>query len=107
MNGRERIQATLNHREPDRVPFDLGSTQVTGIHTVAYRALRERLGLPAVTPAMCDHIQGLAMPDDELLDRLGVDVRGLFPLNSHNDRVVERIRREAKGGWRRSRGFRR
>jgi uroporphyrinogen decarboxylase len=37
------------------------------------------------------------MPDDDLLDRLGVDVRGLFPLNSHNDRVAERVRREPKG----------
>ena len=107
MNGRERVLAALNHQEPDRVPFDLGSTQVTGIHAVAYRALRERLGLPAVTPALCDHIQGLAMPDDDLFDRLGVDVRGLFPLNSHNDRVPDRIRREPKGRWRRGRGFRR
>ena len=46
MNGRERLLAALDHQEPDRVPFDLGSTQVTGIHTVAYRALRDRLGLP-------------------------------------------------------------
>jgi len=97
MNGRERILAALNHQEPDRVPFDLGSTQVTGIHTAAYRSLREKLGLPAVTPAMCDHIQGLAMPDEDLLDHLSVDVRGLFPLNSHNDRVPDRIRREPKG----------
>ena len=97
MNGRERVLATLDHREPDRVPFDLGSTQVTGIHTVAYRALRDRLGLPPVRPALCDEVQGLALPDDDLLDRLGVDVRGLFPLNSHNDRVAERIRREPKG----------
>ena len=96
MKSRERILAALNHQEPDRVPFDLGSTQVTGIHTVAYRALRDRLGLPAVTPTICDDIQGLALPDDDLLDRLGVDVRGLFPLNSHNDRVAERIRREPK-----------
>ena len=48
MNGRERILAELNHQEPDRVPFELGSTQVTGIDAVAYRSLRERLGLPAV-----------------------------------------------------------
>ena len=107
MNGRERILAALNHQEPDRVPFDLGSTQVTGIHTVAYRGLRERLGLAAVTPTMCDYIQGLAMPDEDLLDHLSVDVRGLFPLNSHNDRVPDRIRREPKGGWRRGRSFRR
>jgi uroporphyrinogen decarboxylase len=97
MNERERVLTTLNHREPDRVPFDLGSTQVTGIHTVAYRALRERLGLPAVTPTICDDVQGLALPDDDLLDRLGVDVRGIFPLNSHNDRSAERIRHVPKG----------
>lgn len=84
MNGRERILAALNHQEPDQVPFDLGSTQVTGIHAIARRALRDRLGLPLVTPTLCDEIQGLALPDDDLLDRLGVDVRGLFPLNSHN-----------------------
>jgi len=102
MNGRDRLLAALNHLEPDRVPFDLGSTQVTGIHTVAYRALRDRLELPPVTPTLCDEVQGLALPDDDLLDRLGVDVRGLFPLNSHNDRVNDRvndrIRREPKGG---------
>jgi uroporphyrinogen decarboxylase len=97
MNSRERLLTTLNHRQPDRVPFDLGSTQVTGIHTVAYRALRDRLGLPLVTPALCDDVQGLALPDDDLLDRLGVDVRGLFPLNSHNDTVETRIHREPKG----------
>ena len=38
--------ATLNHKEPDRVPFDMGSTQVTGIHVVAYANLRRALGLP-------------------------------------------------------------
>jgi len=97
MNSRERLLTTLNHREPDRVPFDMGSTQVTGIHTVAYRALRDRLGLPLVTPTLCDDVQGLALPDDDLLDRLGVDVRGLFPLNSHNDAVETRIHREPKG----------
>ena len=50
MNSRERLLATLGHREPDRIPFDLGSTQVTGIHVVAYRRLRTCLGLPSVEP---------------------------------------------------------
>ncbi len=97
MDSRERLLATLHHREPDRVPFDLGSTQVTGIHVVAYQRLRQHLGLSPIEPAFCDAIQGLALPDDDVLERLGVDVRGLFPLNSHNDRVAERARREAKG----------
>ncbi len=84
MNPRTRLLTTLDHREPDRVPFDLGSTQVTGIHEVAYRALRAALGLPAVEPQLCDAIQRLALPDDDLLQALGVDTRGLYPLNSHN-----------------------
>ncbi len=83
MDHRERVLTALSHREPDRVPFDLGSTQVTGIHVVAYQRLRAMLGLPWVAPVMCDVIQGLAQPDDDLVQRLGVDVRGLFPLNSH------------------------
>ncbi|MBN2469158.1 MAG: hypothetical protein JXN59_00430 [Anaerolineae bacterium] len=37
---------------------------------------------------MSDHIQRLALPEDDLLARLGVDTRGLFPLNSHNWGVV-------------------
>lgn len=84
MNSRERLLAALNHKEPDRIPFDLGSTQVTGIHVVAYRNLRAALGMPPVEPQMCDTIQQLALPDDDVIERLGVDVRGLYPLNSHN-----------------------
>lgn len=97
MNGRERLLTSLNHREPDRVPYDLGSSQVTGIHEVAYRAARECLGLPSVEPVICDDVQGLALPDRDLLDAVGVDTRGLFPLNSHNDNVKGRIRREPRG----------
>ena len=87
MTPRERLLTALDHREPDRVPFDLGSTQVTGIHVVAYRRLREYLGLPAVEPRICDVVQGLALPDDDIADTLGIDVRGLFPLNSHNWKI--------------------
>jgi uroporphyrinogen decarboxylase len=84
MNSRERLLAALDHREPDRLPFDFGSTQVTGIHTLAYRNLRAYLGMPAVEIQLCDHIQQLALPDEDVIEKLEVDVRGLFPLNSHN-----------------------
>ena len=89
MNSRQRVLTALNHQEPDRVPFDLGSVQVTGIHTVAYRGLREVLGLPPVEATLCDSIQQLALPDEDVIVALGVDVRGLFPLNSHNWHVTE------------------
>ena len=87
MNSRERILAALNHQEPDRIPYDLGSTQVTGIHVVAYQRLRDYLGLPKIEPTLCDVVQQIALPDDDMIEKLGVDVRGLFPLNSHNWKI--------------------
>ena len=88
MNSRERLLAALNHQEPDQIPFDLGSTQVTGIHVVAYQRLRDYLGMPRVESILCDAIQQLALPDYDLIEKLGVDVRGLFPRNSHNWKIV-------------------
>jgi len=87
VNSRERLLAALDHREPDHLPFDCGSTQVTGIHTLAYQNLRTYLGLKATKINFCDQIQQLALPDKDIIERLGVDVRGLFPLNSHNWQV--------------------
>ena len=89
MTPRERILTTLNHKEPDRIPYDLASTQVTGIHAVAYQNLRDALGLPPVTPHIYDSIQQLALPDDDVMQHLRVDTRGLFALNSHNWNVIE------------------
>lgn len=84
ITSRDRILTALNHQEPDRIPFDMGSAQVTGISLIAYRNLRQHLGLPEVEPTVCDAIQQLALPDDDIVERLRIDVRGLFPLNSHN-----------------------
>ena len=88
MNSRERILTTINHREPDRIPFDLGACQVTGIHRVAYQNLRKALGLPEVQIEMCDAVQQLASIDDDVVARMNIDTRGLYPLNSHNWQVV-------------------
>ena len=84
MNSRERVLTTLDHREPDRIPFDLGSVQVTGIHEIAYRNLHQALGLPETAVNLCDTIQQLATIEDDLAEQMGIDFRGLYPLNSHN-----------------------
>ncbi len=89
MNSRDRLLTALAHKEPDRVPYDMGGAQVTGIHEVAYRGLVQALGLPERPVTMCDSIQRLALPDDDVVVRMGVDVRGLYALNSHNWNVVE------------------
>jgi hypothetical protein len=41
MTSRERLQATLNHQQPDRVCVDFGSTPVTGIHVCVVDKLRK------------------------------------------------------------------
>ena len=40
LTSEERVRLTLAHREPDRIPFDLGGTLVTGICVKAYEKLR-------------------------------------------------------------------
>lgn len=44
MTSRQRVLKTLSHKEPDRIPFDLGSTLVTGITKNAYINLVRCLG---------------------------------------------------------------
>jgi uroporphyrinogen decarboxylase len=79
MNSRERVLTALDHKEPDRVPFDLGSTLVTGISHKTYRGLLPLLGLdPRREVRMLDVIQQLAIVDEDALQRLRVDVRGVL-----------------------------
>ncbi len=82
MNSRERVRATLNHQEPDRIPFDLGGTPMSGMHTTAYRNLRQHLGLPPVDIKISDTIQQLAVINDDLTDVLKVDIHNIAPRSS-------------------------
>jgi len=84
MTSRERLLKTLNHQEPDRIPFDLGSTQLTGISRTAYKNLLSYLGEPEEETKWTDVIQQLVLPSEKILDQFQVDIRGLLPLTSHN-----------------------
>jgi uroporphyrinogen decarboxylase len=77
--SRRRVETALKHQEPDRVPFDLGGSILTGIHEQAYRRLREFLGLPDVPIEIEDTMQQLARVHEDVKERLGVDVYGLNP----------------------------
>jgi uroporphyrinogen decarboxylase len=69
---RERVLRTLNHREPDCIPVDLGATVLTGIHKDAYRALA---GLLDVKLEMeIDNImEQVAMVEPAFLDAAGIE----------------------------------
>jgi uroporphyrinogen decarboxylase len=77
--SRRRVEAALNHQEPDCVPYDLGGSILTGIHEKAYRRLRQYLGLPETQLEIEDPIQQLARVHEDVKQRLGVDVYGVNP----------------------------
>ena len=80
MNSRERLQATLDHRQPDRVCVDFGATFVTGIHVSIVHQLRQRLlGQPDFRVKVIEPYQMLGEVDDALRAALGIDVIGVAP----------------------------
>lgn len=79
MNSRERVLRALEHEEPDRIPLDLGSSNVTGIVKSAYLNLVDHLGKEVREVEFFDTIQQLVIVEEDILRRLEVDVRGLMP----------------------------
>ena len=75
MKSRERVQLALDHKEPDRVPIDLGATIVSSITRRAYVDLKQYSGMPLEEIKMLDHVQQLPYVDEVLLERFGVDFR--------------------------------
>jgi len=55
------------------VPVDFGGHRSSGIMAIAYRELRDYLSLPAKPVRVYDVVQQLAVIDDDMLDRFGVD----------------------------------
>jgi uroporphyrinogen decarboxylase len=75
MNHRQRVLTALRHQEPDQVPLDLGGTVDSTMAAVAYRALREHLGLGPGKIQVADVYQHTALVEEDLRQALGIDVR--------------------------------
>jgi len=72
MTPRERILCSIDHKQPDKVPIDMGASTVTGISAIAYNNLKKKLGIS--TPSrIFDVVQQLALVDMEVIDSFGVD----------------------------------
>jgi uroporphyrinogen decarboxylase len=74
MTRRERVLCAISHREPDKVPIDLGAMRSTGITAVAYSGLKRYLGISAGSADVYDVVQQLAQPEDSILDYFEADV---------------------------------
>ena len=74
MTSRERVLSAINFEETDRVPIDFGGHRSSGISAIAYRRLKETLGIRSGDIYVYDVIQQLAVVEPEVLDALGGDV---------------------------------
>lgn len=76
LNSRERVLTAFEHKEPDRVPLDLGGYQ-SGITTIAYEKLKNQLGINRPT-RISERNQQLAVIDEEVLKKFEIDTRYVF-----------------------------
>ncbi len=79
MTSKERVIASLSHRQPDAIPVDFGSTAVTGIHVKCIALLREHYGLEKKPVKVTEPYQMLGHLDDDLMQAMGIDVQGVIP----------------------------
>lgn len=76
MNSRERVLATLEHREPDRVPIDLGGSGESLIAEKAHKELKKYLGLVG-GEVKISPLWHVVEPDERILRMFDVDTRGV------------------------------
>ena len=74
MLSRKRVTDAIEHKQPDKVPVDLGSTPSSGISAIAYNNLKKHLGIKDGDTKIYDVVQQVVQVEDSIIDRFGVDV---------------------------------
>jgi hypothetical protein len=77
-SSKQNFLKTINHKQPDKVVVDFGSTGVTGIHVLIVEKLREYYGLEKKPVKVVEPYQMLGEIDSELIEAMDIDVIGLF-----------------------------
>ena len=74
MNSRERVQAVLQGKIPDRVPIDIGATRTTSMSIFSYVELKKYLKVEGDPPKVFDVYQMLPLVELSIAQRLHTDV---------------------------------
>lgn len=82
MSSRNVFIDSINHKDPGRITVDFGATAVTGIHVTCVAQLREYYGLEKLPVKVHEPFQMLGYIDEDLKQAIGVDVEGVYPLNT-------------------------
>ncbi len=79
VTSRQRVRTALDHRTPDRIPVDFGSSFITGIHCSLVEQLRRHYGLERHPVKVVEPYQMLGLVERDLQDAMGIDVTSIFP----------------------------
>lgn len=82
MTSKERFDLTVNHRQPEKVVVDFGSTAVTGVHVLSVENLRKYYGLENHPVQVIEPYQMLGFVEPDLQDAMGIDVVGAWGKNN-------------------------
>jgi uroporphyrinogen decarboxylase len=77
MTHRQRVEASLDHREPDFVPLDFGTGGNTSPVPEAYEKLCAYFGIEYQLK-LVPHMMRLAMVDERILQSLDIDTRPVY-----------------------------
>jgi uroporphyrinogen decarboxylase len=78
MNGRDLVLTALDHREPERLPRDLGGTESSGVTAYTLHQLCSHRGIEVV-PAVFEPFQYTAYVPDALVEAFTIDTINLTP----------------------------
>jgi uroporphyrinogen decarboxylase len=78
MNHRERVNAVLSHKQPDRIPIDLGSTRNSSIVVEGYERLKSHFNVQEENVLLSRMMRSVDV-NEQILQALDIDTRGVFP----------------------------
>jgi uroporphyrinogen decarboxylase len=72
--SRDYVLQSIEHKQPAKLPLDLGGTPSSGISAMGYNKLKRALGINDRANKVYDVVQQVAQPELNVLDALKVDV---------------------------------
>jgi uroporphyrinogen decarboxylase len=74
MTPRDYVLQSINHKQPAKLPLDLGGTPSSGISAIGYNKLKAALQIHDENNKVYDVVQQVTQPELNVLDALQVDV---------------------------------
>ncbi len=78
MTHRERVLAAVSHKQPDKVPIDLGGTRDSSLVVEAYEKVKKYFEVET-EDRLCDRMMRVVHVDERILRAFDIDTRAVFP----------------------------